>query len=139
MKIAIDFDGTIVENRYPDIGKEMPFATQTIKMLQQEGHQIILWTVRNGHHLDEAVEWCKAHGIEFYAVNTNFPEEKHDPNGRFSVKLKADVFIDDRNIGGMPDWGTIYALVHNNETLEDMLRHELKQSKPKAKRSWWPF
>ena len=48
MKIAVDFDGTIVEHRYPQIGKEIPFAIDTLKMLQQEGHWLILWSVREG-------------------------------------------------------------------------------------------
>ena len=57
--------------------------------------------------LDEAVEWCKARGLEFYAVNKDYPEEQKDHQG-FSRKLKAELFIDDRNLGGLPDWGVIY-------------------------------
>ena len=56
MKIAVDFDGTIVEHRYPQIGKEIPFAIDTLKMLQQEGHWLILWSVREGKLLEDAVE-----------------------------------------------------------------------------------
>ncbi len=119
MTIAVDFDGTIVENRYPNIGNEMPFATQTLKMLQGEGHQIILWTVRNGKLLNEALEWCRRRGLEFYAVNRNFDTEEYDSAGPFSVKVKADMFIDDRNVGGMLDWGTIYMLIHENLTIEE--------------------
>ena len=62
MTIAVDFDGTIVEHRYPHIGKEKPFAVQTLKQLIADGHQLILWSVREGRLLDEAVEWCKNHG-----------------------------------------------------------------------------
>ena len=76
MIIAVDFDGTIVQDRYPEIGSEQPFATQTLKMLIDEGHQFVLWTVRQGRTLDEAVEWCRKRGVEFYAVNKDFPEEK---------------------------------------------------------------
>lgn len=139
MIIAVDFDGTIVHNRYPEIGGEMPFATQTLKMLIMEGHKLILWTVRNGHLLDEAVEWCRKRGVEFYAVNRNHPYEEHDPNGRHSVKLKADMFIDDRNVGGMLSWGTIYALIHDRVTLEEALRREILGEASKRKRKWWPF
>lgn len=80
MIIAVDFDGTIVEHRYPEIGRELPFAIETLKTLQREGHRLILWSVREGRLLDEAVEFCKARGLEFYAVNRNYPEEKagHD-------------------------------------------------------------
>ena len=69
MTIAIDFDGTIVEHRYPKIGNEIPFATDTLKMLIKDRHRLILWTVRAGKLLDEAVEWCRERGVEFYAVN----------------------------------------------------------------------
>ncbi len=69
MIIAVDFDGTIVEHRYPEIGRELPFAIETLKTLQREGHRLILWSVREGRLLDEAVEFCNARGLEFYAVN----------------------------------------------------------------------
>ena len=88
MTIAVDFDGTIVEHRYPEIGKERPFAIQTLKMLIQDRHKLILWSVREGGLLDEAVEWCRKRGVEFYAVNKDFPEEDFSRNKHFSRKLK---------------------------------------------------
>ena len=84
MIIAVDFDGTIVEHRYPRIGEEIPFAVDTLKLLQQEKHRLILWSVREGALLDEAVEWCKARGLEFYAVNKDYPEEQKRPSGILS-------------------------------------------------------
>ena len=107
MVIAIDFDGTIVEHRYPSIGRELPFAIDTLKKIQQEGHRLILWSVREGRLLDEAVEFCRERGLEFNAVNRDYPEEEKERNNHFSRKLKADLWIDDRNLGGLPDWGTI--------------------------------
>ena len=68
MNIAVDFDGTIVEHRYPEIGEEIPFAIDTLKMLIQDRHNLILWTVREGKLLEEAIEWCRKRGVEFYAV-----------------------------------------------------------------------
>lgn len=123
MTIAVDFDGTIVEHKYPNIGKELPFAIETLIKLQTEGHRLILWSVREGHLLDEAVEYCRKRGLEFYAVNKEFPEEEiaHD-SPYYSRKLKADMFIDDRNIGGLPDWGAIYQMVHNRWSYEEYLR-----------------
>ena len=104
MIIAVDFDGTIVEHRYPKIGEERPFATETLKLLIRDHHKLILWTVREGELLDEAVEWCRKRGVEFYAVNKDYPEEDGtNNNNHFSRKLKADIWIDDRNIGGIPD------------------------------------
>ena len=72
MTIAVDFDGTIVEHRYPRIGEEIPFAVETLKLLQQEKHRLILWSVREGELLEEAVEWCRARGLEFYAANKDY-------------------------------------------------------------------
>ena len=108
MVIAVDFDGTIVEHRYPSIGREIPFAIDTLKKLSSERHKLILWSVREGKLLDEAVAFCRERGLEFYAVNRDYPEEEKNLNNHFSRKLKADVFIDDRNLGGLPDWGMIY-------------------------------
>ena len=106
MTIAIDFDGTIVQHRYPEIGKEMFFAFDTLKALQKDGHQLILWTYRHEKYLDEAVEFCKKNGVEFYAINSNYPGEVIvDMNSR---KIVADMYIDDRNFGGFPGWGVIY-------------------------------
>lgn len=140
MIIAVDFDGTIVKHRYPEIGEEIPFATQTLKMLIQERHQLILWTVREGELLEEAIEWCRKRGVEFYAVNKDFPEEDVNKNIHFSRKLKADLWIDDRNLGGLPDWGTIYRMIHENKTWADILQEELEVPKPeRRKNKWWPF
>jgi hypothetical protein len=111
MKIAIDFDGTIVEDAYPSIGKERPFAISTLKSLIADRHKLILWTVREGKLLEEAVEWCRSRGVEFYAINRDYPEEEAANNNHFSRKLKVDLFIDDRNLGGIPDWGVIYQMV----------------------------
>ena len=125
MVIAVDFDGTIVEHRYPSIGKELPFAIETLRKLAEEGHRLILWTVREGQCLDEAVEFCRNRGLEFYAVNRDYPEEEKEVNSSFTRKIKADLWIDDRNLGGLPDWGTIYEMIQNDLTYEDlMLRYE---------------
>ena len=120
MVIAVDFDGTIVEHRYPEIGKELPFATETLRMLIKERHKLILWSVREGKLLEDAVNWCRERGVEFYAINKDFPEENVELNKHFSRKLKADLFIDDRNIGGLPDWGQIYRMVHEGKRTIDI-------------------
>jgi len=104
--IAVDFDGTIVEDDYPKIGKPKLFAFETLIKLQEKGHRLILWTYRNGEMLDEAVTFCKENGIIFYAVNNSFPEEEYD--SKYSRKINAHIFIDDRNIGGLVGWGEIY-------------------------------
>ena len=78
MTIAVDFDGTICKHQYPQIGPEIPFAIDTLKKLQEDGHKLILWSVRQGDLLDEAVEWCKERGLTFYAVNRDYPEEEEE-------------------------------------------------------------
>lgn len=109
--IAVDFDGTIVEDAYPKVGKAKPFAIETIKMLQNDGHRIILWTYRHGRTLREAVEFLEKSGIPPYAVNSSYPEEDSHPSD-VSRKINADLFIDDRNFGGFPGWGEIYQNLH---------------------------
>ena len=141
MTIAVDFDGTIVEHRYPEIGPEIPFAIDTLKMLISDRHKVILWTVREGKLLDDAVEWCRNRGVEFYAVNKDYPEERKEYNNHFSRKIKAEVWIDDRNVGGLPDWGTMYTMIKEGKSFEDMIAEARKTSlhdheAPKRK-SWW--
>lgn len=133
MVIAVDFDGTIVEHEYPKIGAPIPFAIETLLKLQEEKHILILWSVREGKLLDEAVEYCEKKGLRFYAVNKNYPEEDYsNPSSR---KLNAELFIDDRNIGGLPDWGVIYHAIQAMERGETsfekimMLSGENKQAK----------
>lgn len=144
MTIAVDFDGTIVTHKYPNIGEEIPFAVETLKMLRNDGHKLILWSVREGKLLDAAVQWCRDRGLEFYAVNRDYPEETTDNNPYFSRKLKADMFIDDRNLGGLPDWGTLYQMISKHQTWQDVIDEALSQSDnthtalPKKKR-WWQF
>ena len=142
MTIAVDFDGTIVENRYPEIGDERMFATETLKMLIQDRHRLILWTCREGRLLDDAINWCKERGVEFWAINKDFPEENVTKNQQFSRKIKADLFIDDRMVGGLPDWGTIYHMIKENKTLEQVVQESFgkiyEEDIPK-KKHWWQF
>ena len=117
MIIAVDFDGTIVTHEYPKIGKELPFAIDSLKRLQQNPeNQLVLWSVREGKELEEAVEFCRERGLEFYAVNSNYPEESSEHSE--PRKLKVDLFIDDRNLGGLPDWGVIYRMITTGKYLE---------------------
>lgn len=141
MTIAVDFDGTIVEERYPEIGAERPFATETLKMLIRDQHRLILWTVREGKLLEDAVNWCKERGVEFYAVNKDYPEEKEEWNQHFSRKIKADMWIDDRNIGGLPDWGQIYQMISQGRNWQSYIseasRRSLEPNTPPKKKHWW--
>jgi hypothetical protein len=119
MKIAVDFDGTIVTHKYPDIGEELLFAIETLKELNRQQHQLILWTFRAGKELEEAVAYCKQRGLEFYAVNKNYPEEDFDET--VSRKINADIYIDDRNLGGFPGWSTVYEMITSGKALEPIV------------------
>ena len=135
MTIAVDFDGTIVTHAYPAIGKPIPFAIDTLKRLAKEGHQLILWSVREGKLLQEALDYCKERGLEFYAANTNFPGEEAIHDGMTARKLTADLFIDDRNLGGIPDWGVIYQMIRSGRCYTpptDLIVQEIP-----VKRTWW--
>lgn len=133
MVIAVDFDGTIVTHEYPAIGKEIPFAIETLKRLQDEQHQLILWTVRAGKELEEAVEFCRERGVEFYAVCSNYPEEVYSTD--ISRKIDVDLFIDDRNLGGLPNWGIIYRMINSGNPFQpyvEEIKNEYEQPKKKG-------
>lgn len=141
MIIAVDFDGTIVEHKYPEIGKEIPFATATLRQLIKDGHKLILWSVREGDLLQEAVDWCEQHGVHFYAVNSDLDEDagENSESKHFSRKIKAHLFIDDRNLGGLPNWGDIYEMVRQRMTWEQYMRTKAGNSEAKEKKPWWKF
>lgn len=137
MVIAVDFDGTIVENAYPAIGREVAFAIETLLLIQKElKHTLILWTVREGRELQEAIDFCANRGLRFYAANQNHPEPSSVGGPR---KLMADLFIDDRNFGGMPDWGFIYSSLKNGDynVFEASDQFHNANSKIKKKKSFF--
>lgn len=93
--IAIDFDGTLCENRWPEIGPPVPEAVDAARRARDNGAKLILWTCREGALLDDAVNWCRAQGLSFDAVNENLPEiiEAYGENCR---KISATEYWDDR-------------------------------------------
>jgi len=108
--ICIDFDGTIVEHSYPEIGDPLPQAIEVIKEIQQAGHKIILWTCREGNTLQQAVDFCRKHDIEFDGVNEAINDFREEGLKR---KPFADYYIDDRNINGFPGWDVVREIVLN--------------------------
>ena len=92
--IGIDFDGTIVEHKYPEIGNPVPGALETMNDLIQQGHKIILWTMRSGDTLQAAVDYLTAAGIELYGVNRN-----PDQHWSSSPKAYCHLYIDDAALG----------------------------------------
>lgn len=113
MVIAIDFDGTIVEDAYPEIGEPKLFALETLQTMVKNHHQLILWTTREGRALQEAVDFCAKHNVEFYAINKSYPDERFEDIG--SRKIICDLFISNKNFGTMPGWGEMWQLVNEME------------------------
>lgn len=125
IKIAVDFDGTIVEHEYPAIGKEKLFAFSTLRELEKRGAKLILWTFRTGKELEDAVEFCRRNGIEFYAVNKNYPEEIIDENT--PRKIDADIYIDDKNLGGFPGWSQVWQMIFPYEVTEQIAQRMISR------------
>jgi len=118
MIIAIDFDGTIVDDAFPEIGEPKLFVFETLKQLIEKRHQLILWTTRTGNQLQKAVDFCKENGVEFYAINNSYPDEKFaDMESR---KIMCDLFISNKNFGGIPGWGEIWQEVQLAESGVDL-------------------
>lgn len=122
-RIAVDFDGTIVENKYPKIGKPLPFAFETLKAFQEKGCVLILWTCREGALLDEAIEFCRKNGVEFYAVNQNHPNEAGYIET--SRKIDARYYIDDRAVPPFQGWGETFQMIFPDEMTPVKRRRKL--------------
>jgi len=110
--IALDFDGTIVENAYPNVGKLKLNAKEVINKLADEGFKIIINTCRAGIHEGLVYTFLEEQGIKYDYINSNLPTQieffKQDCR-----KISADIYIDDKNLGGIPDdWNIIYELIH---------------------------
>lgn len=95
--IAVDFDGCLCEERWPDIGNPIVHNVEYIKARKQAGDKIVLWTCRAGKQLEDAVRWCRNQGIEFDAINEN-TKEVFDMYGHLeeSRKIFADIYFDDK-------------------------------------------
>lgn len=114
MIIAIDFDGTIVADNYPQIGVTQPYAADVIRSLHDAGHFIIIWTSRSGSHLMDAVNHLLEHGIPFDRVNAGNPHNERQ-YGSETRKVYADMYIDDHNLGGFPGWLSVRDTIINGQ------------------------
>lgn len=115
---VIDFDGTIVEHGYPDIGDPLPNAFEVLKELQDNGWKLILWTCREDEkraYLQEAVDFCKENGVEFDAVNETILQHEFRSEDSPKRKPYGHVHIDDRNFGGFPGWDVVKRVLVDGE------------------------
>lgn len=112
MIIAVDFDGTIVEHKFPNIGKVKIGAIEQLINFQNDGCKLILWTcredVKEGNFLTEAVEFCRERGLEFDAINCNLPESGLYTDSR---KIYADLYIDDKAINCSEDFWLNFKII----------------------------
>ena len=101
MIIAVDFDGVLCENKFPDIGKPYYEVVSLVRELADKGHEIILWTSRNGNELAKAIEWCTDRGLHFCSINSPAPSNEKEYADKYPVqsrKIYADIYIDDHNL-----------------------------------------
>lgn len=124
--IAVDFDGTCVEHRFPHVGEPMPHAVEVLRALAARGHKLVLWTCRENdehridrQHLTNARRWFEQHGIPLRSVNETHPEDEfRDLDGKAlsrGRKVYADLYVDDRNVGGFAGWLHVLEVVSELE------------------------
>jgi len=113
MIIAIDFDGTIVEDQFPCIGEMVEGAKEAINRLKEEGYYIIIWTCRSHIRLLEAIEWLAKQGIHYDKINESCPTNVERYSGIDTRKVYADIYIDDKMLGKLPTWDEIYWIVRD--------------------------
>ncbi len=112
--IVVDFDGTIVEHKFPKIGEPMPGAIETLKDLKEAGWALVLWTCRedDGHKIDrqyltQAVKFCEEQGVVFDGINETPMDFEFRPENCKRRKAYGHIYIDDRNFGGFPGWDAV--------------------------------
>ena len=97
--MAVDFDGTLVIDQFPEIGAERKKVGRVSRILRKVGVKSILWTARRGSALRGGIEWCENHDLHFDAINENLPEVIELTGGIDTRKVYADIYFDDRNRG----------------------------------------
>lgn len=114
MIIAVDFDGTLHTGTWPEIGLPKAYAVHAMQSLKEAGHYLIIWTCREGEAQTRAVNWLLENGIPFDRINDHHPANvaKYGGDAR---KVWADLYIDDKNLGGLPDWDEILNIVNDHK------------------------
>ncbi len=107
--LCVDFDGTIVEHEYPDMGELKEGAKEYINKLYDEGYYIIIWTCRAGYPLVDMINFLDDKGVKYHKINENAPFEMI--GFKPSPKVFCNIHIDDTNLGGLPEWKDIYRMV----------------------------
>ncbi len=111
LTLAIDFDGTIVSHAYPNIGEPIKNAKEVMDRLMERGHKIVIWTARNGKDLEKVRNWLIKNKYHFECINKNIINAPYRP----WPKIYCDLFIEDRNVGGLLPWLIVEEIVMNIE------------------------
>jgi hypothetical protein len=101
MIIAVDFDGVLVEDRFPEIGPANECVVEAVRQLIEDGHEVVLWTSRVDGALEQAKEWCKEKGLHFTRVNEAAPSNLAKYKGMYHTeprKIYADMYLDDKAV-----------------------------------------
>lgn len=114
LTLAIDFDGCIVKEKYPKIGKLRKDAKKIVNTLYDDGHYIIIWTCRTGKHLLEAELFLIKNKIRYHKINQHHPQDLLLYKD-FGPKIGASYYIDDKGIGGLPSWKEIYKIINKKK------------------------
>jgi len=121
--ISCDFDGTLATKSYPECGELIEHAKEAVNALYDAGHYIIIWTCRMDESLDLCREFLAKHGIKHHIVNEHHPEMiRHYGNN--TRKISADIYIDDKQVGGLPPWSEIMKILKEQHDIE----HDFKVS-----------
>lgn len=107
MIIAVDFDGTLHSGNWPGIGEPVKDAVEVMRKLKEDGHYLIIWTCREGERQTEAVNWLLENNIPFDRINDHHTETRKT-YGYAARKVYAHLYVDDKQVGGLPDWKDIY-------------------------------
>ena len=114
MIIAVDFDGTLHTGKWPEIGAPTPYAVEMMRKLKADGHYLIIWTCREQDRQTEAVNWLLEHGIPFDRINEH-KAGSWEAYGYKARKVYAHLYVDDKQVGGLPPWTEIYNYVQEME------------------------
>ena len=102
MIVAVDFDGVLCKNEFPEIGTPNYAVISAVREMIDMGHEVILWTARVEKELEDAVAWCEDRGLHFTAINDNAPSNKAEFATMYHTaprKIYADIYLDDHNLG----------------------------------------
>ena len=111
MVLAIDFDGCVVEEAYPEIGELRKDAKKIINQLVQDGHYVIIWTCRTGEYLHKAELFLIENKIHYHKINQHHPKDLLYYK-EYGPKIGADYYLDDKCIAGLPSWERIYKIIN---------------------------